>query len=50
MNVGNFNKTLTNDIVSFEQRGPDALQGLHCLMKRTNESIKIFEDQGVCTK
>ena len=26
----NFNKSLTNDIVSFEQLGPD--QGLHCFL------------------
>ena len=28
INVWNFNKTLTNDVVSFEQPGPDVLKSL----------------------
>ena len=32
INVGNFNKTLTNDVVSFEQPGPDQLRATKMLI------------------
>ena len=50
----NFNESLTNDIVSFEQLGPETVYGIemlsymrHCVIKTAASKLTYLEDFGM---